>query len=209
MADAQSKLTIFFNAHGSSPMADAMGTPSVGWTETFYSALSSLTSLILVGKNYADKRSNMLGVGATVMYLRASTIPPNRLTRVFFYRGNSGQGDIYTKVPQDAYDPTQVDLLCRMEAVNGKRRMIWIAGLPDSLTSTAKSQGVDAAFINDPPFKQWVNFIKTNQLSMRFKETAGPPPTFGISSIIDIIPVMMRKRNRGRPFYLFRGRRQA
>lgn len=202
MADAASKVTIFFEASG--------GTAPTGWTENFWSFQADLPTLIdQVVKQYVPKRAALLGVGCKIQSVRVSTNPLSRVTQVRFIVGKAGEPSVFTTSPADDYDPTQVDLLCRATTAQGKRRQLWVGGLPDSQTDQLLSQGITGAFTTSPTWKQYVAAIQASQLLLRFKLTNGPPPTFGADPITDVQPIMVRNRKRGRPFDLFRGRRIA
>jgi len=199
MADAASKVNIFFEATG--------GTAPTGWTETFWSSQGNLETAVLDCVNkYVPKRKELLGVGATVQAVRATSIPPNRLSFIEFIVGEKDRQGVYWSAQSGGqYDPTQVDLLVRAQTADGHRRQIWLAGLPDEVTSQLVEQGVRGAFINGALYKQWAGAIRAMPYGIRWKSGAGPVYTF--SPITQIQPIMVRNRKRGRPFFLFRGRR--
>lgn len=201
MADAFSKVTIFLESTG--------GPAPTGWTETYWSTQGNLDVAVdLAVKKYVPKRAALLGVGASIKAVRASTIPPNRLSSITFVSGKAGDPSLFTTSPEDDYDPTQVDLLVRVTDVGGHRRQLWVGGLPDSQTDQLKIQGVNGAFINSPAWKQFVQGILDNNFCIRSKNT--PPATgYTAQSISTVVPIMIRNRKRGRPFFLFRGRRLA
>lgn len=202
MPDAQSKVTIFFQAEGKNV--------PTGWTETFWTSEANLQVAVTDCKRtYVPRRKELLGNGATISHIRATSVPTTRLSYIEFIRGKDGEGNRFTRRPEDDFDPTQVDLLVRLQTANGHRRQFWLAGLPDSVTDTALTQGIDAAFSNSPIFKQLVAAIVGLQYQIRYKATAGPPPTYLAAPITEAFPVMVRNRKRGRPFFLFRGRRLA
>lgn len=202
MADAPTKITIFFGASG--------GTAPTGWTENYWSGQVDLNLAIeLVKNNYIKPRAALLGQGARIESIRAATNPPSRVTQVRFITGKEGDPSLFTTSPADDYDPTQVDLLCRATTAAGKRRQLWIGGLPDSQTDQLIAQGILGAFIASPAWKQFVAGIIKAGLFLRFKATNGPPPTYLADPIADVAPIMVRNRKRGRPFELFRGRRIA
>lgn len=212
MADASSRLTIFYQAQGGSVGSEIGGSPvtPTGWTETFYSGLSDLGTLISRGQDYMKVRRSLLGVGAIAKYIRASKIPPDRTTKVYYFIGKEGVGDLFTTSPADAYDPTQVDLLCRVEALDGKRRSLWLGGIPDSQTVTLRAQGINSSFVNSAAFKSWVNKMISLQFGIRVvNHPLTNPKTFSIDTIAALTPIEVRKRDRGRPFNLYRGRRLA
>ena len=202
MPDAQSKVTIFFNGAGKSV--------STGWTETFWSSEANLQVAVTDCKRtYVPRRKELLGVGATITHIIAPSIPTTRLSYIEFLRGKDGEGQLFTTSPRDDFDPTQVDLLLRMQTANGHRRQLWLGGLPDSVTDTLLAQGIEAAFTSAPVFKQLVAAIVGLQYAVRYKATNGPPPTYLATPITEVFPIMVRNRKRGRPFFLFRGRRTA
>lgn len=202
MPDAAVKVNIFFKASG--------GTAPTGWTETYWSTITDLKdNLDNAEKIYVPKRAALLGVGASIQFLRCSKVPPNRVTQVRFLNGKQGDPSLFTTSPADDYDPTQVDLLCRVTDTAGKRRQMWIAGLPDSQTDQLLAQGITGAFTSSPSWKQFVKAVLDCGFCIRSKLTNGPPPTFAANQISTIDPVMVRNRKKGRPFELFRGRRLA
>lgn len=202
MPDAACKVNIFFKAAG--------GTAPTGWTETYWSTVTDLKdNLDTCEKTYVPKRAALLGVGAAIQFIRVSKVPPNRITQVRFLNGKQGDPSLFTTSPADDYDPTQVDLLCRVTDTAGRRRQMWIAGLPDSQTDQLLAQGITGAFTASPSWKQFVKAVKDCGYCIRSKATAGPPPTFAANQIDTIDPIMVRNRKKGRPFELFRGRRLA
>jgi hypothetical protein len=199
--DMTTKLTVFFEATG--------GTAPTGWTETFYCPLTDLDLTIKLGKDYAKVRKALLGVGASMKFIRAADIPPDRTTVVYYLVGKEGEPDLFTTSPADDHDPTQVDLLVRMDSTPKGRRQFALSGLPDSVTDQLLLTGVNGAFTASPAFKQWSNFIQTRNLQIRVRTAVGPPPVYSYNTINRLTPIMIRNRKRGRPFELFRGRRIA
>jgi len=196
------KVNIFFEAAG--------GTSPTGWTETFYMPGTSLQqNLNSVVQQYVSPRASLLGMGARIQSIRVSHVAADRQTFIQFMSGKQGQPDLFTTSPQDDYDPTQVDLLLRIQDAIGKRRQFWLGGLPDSVTDQLVQQGVTGAFVNSPVFKQWSNAITGLGFQIQSIAMKGPPPVYSYNAINLVQPIMVRKRNRGRPFYLFRGRRLA
>jgi len=202
MADAQSKITVFFHGAGTSV--------STGWTETFWSSEANLQVAVTECKRkYIPRRKELLGNGATITHVRATSVPSTRLSYIEFIRGKDGEGNFFTKRPSDDFDPTQVDLLCRLQTANGHRRQLWLGGLPDSVTDTIVAQGIDAAFISSPLFKQLGAAIVDLQYAIRWKMKDGSAISYHATPITEVFPIMVRNRKRGRPFFLFRGRRTA
>lgn len=200
--DAATKVNIFFEAAG--------GTSPTGWTETFWSSITDVQDLADKIKSvYVPKRKALLGVGCSIQFIRASKIPPNRVTAIRYLVHKEGTPDLFTNSPADDYDPTQVDLLLRVEDSIGKRRQWWLGGLPDSQTDQLLAEGINGAFVNSPAFKQLVQAITTIGLGIRSIATKGTPNTYQFNQIVRIQPIMVRNRKRGRPFDLFRGKRLA
>lgn len=197
-----SKVTIFLEATG--------GTVPAGWTETYWSAVEDLASLVtFIRQNYVPARSALLGVGAKIVAVRATKNPPTRVSRIAFMQGKEGDPSLFTTSPADDFDPVQVALLCRGVTINGKRRQMWIDGLPDSVTDQLVKTGVLGSFTASPAWKQFVKAVQNSNLLLRFKTANGPPIVYDSEQLTDIQPIMVRNRKRGRPFYLFRGRRLA
>jgi len=200
MADAASKVTILFEAQG--------GDAPTGWTETFWSSEANLKTVVdTCLKKYVPKRAVLLGIGAKVFAVKATSVPTTRLSRVEFVTGKTGISNLFTRSPDDNYDPTQVDLLCKVQDAAGHRRQLWLGGLPDSTTDQIKEQGINGDFIAQPCFKQYVQAILDVGYQIRYKTSNGPPKVYAAAAIEDVQPVMVRNRKRGRPFFLYRGRR--
>jgi hypothetical protein len=199
MADAKTRLIIGYNG-GSRPSA-------TGWTETFYTLDDSLQIAVQsCVDTYLPKRRALLGVGATVSFVRATSIPTTRLSYIQFLTGKDAEGNLFTTSPEDDFDPSQVDLLVRMQTANAHRRQFWLAGLPDKETDTLKVTGVNGAFTNSPAYKQWIATINALGYRIRYKVPPGPN-TFDSEIISQTFPIMIRNRKRGRPFFPFHGRR--
>jgi hypothetical protein len=205
MPDAASKVTVFFEAQG--------GTAPTGWTENWWSSQADLPTIVnSFIANYVPARTPLLGVGARIQSVRATLVqtPAARVSYVEFLPGiKSGEGNLFTNSPADDYDPTQVDLLIRMSNLAGKHRQFWLGGLPDSQTDQLLQQGITGAFINSPAYKQWIAAIGRMPIGIRYKTSSGPPATYAFATLTTFLPIMVRNRKRGRPFYLFRGRRLA
>lgn len=201
MADALTRVQIFFNASGA--------VVPTGWTETYYSAVSDMETLKQsVRTVYVPARKQLLGFGAVIQAIRVGKIPPTRITKVYYTTGKEGQGNIFD-TPEEGYDPTSTDMLIRMESADGHRRQMWLSALPDEVTDTTQENGIKLAYTTSPQWKTWVKAIVTIGLGIRFQVTPKPEQTFGFLPITDVIPVMIRKRSRGRPFFLFRGRKSV
>lgn len=197
-----SKVTLFFGCEG--------GTVPAGWTETYYNANTTLdTVLTTVRQKYVPKRAALLGQGAKVIAVRVTNYPPDRISRIAYLTGKEGDPSLFTTSPNDDFDPVQVCLLCRYVSINGHRRQGWVDGLPDSVTDQLIKTGVIGSFTASPAWKQFVASFNASGLQIRFKTANGPPILYGFEEIVDVQPIMVRKRNRGRPFSLFRGRRLA
>lgn len=197
-----SKITFNFEAAGG-------GAPT-GWSETWYSASGDISLVLKTAVPiYIKARAQLLGIGAFIQSVRVSQVPATRITAVQFIQGTQGQPPTLLQSPADDYDPTQVDLLLRVEDLLGHRRQLWIGGLPDSQTDTLKQQGMSAAFLNGPLMGQYITAIDKAQFGIRSRLTVGPPPTFQWSAVQTVQPVMIRNRKRGRPFELYHGRRLA
>jgi len=202
MADANTKITIFFTAQG--------GTAPTGWTENFWTIGTNLqNTLTECIQNYIKPRATLLGKGAQIEYVRVSNVPPNRLTRIQYLFLEQGLPTLFTSSPADDYDPVQVDLLWRFEDALGHRRQAWMGGLPDSVTDSLLAEGIKAAFVFSPACKAWQKAISTLGYGIRSIQTHGTPNIYQYSPIVNFIPIMIRNRKRGRPFDLFRGRRLA
>lgn len=205
MPDAGSRGQVLFEASG--------GTAPTGWSENFFapSGMDPQSFRDYLIDNYVPKRQQLMGIGAFVQAVVAKKIPPNRTSSIAFVAPPKGgiNSREYSNPGPDDYDPTQVDLLLRMETASGKRRQFWLGGLPDSVTDQLLEQGLKAAFLFSAAFIQWIKVVTGGVISIRFRATVGPPPTFNSEIITKVQPIMVRNRKRGRPFFLFRGRRLA
>lgn len=202
MADAVGKVTVFFKA--------VQGDTPIGWTETFYSAIGdSISTLQLlvtnVRNNYVPNRALLLGLGASIFAIRATQVSTSRISWVYFLTGSEGQPTQYTRPGVDNFDPAQGDLLMRMMSSVGKRRQFWLGGVPDSQTVTGLPAGVTASY-KTAAEALILGAVSKAQLAMRFKIGVNE---FQGDIIQYVISEDMRKRDRGRPFRLFRGRRLA
>jgi hypothetical protein len=198
MADAASKVTVFFKG--------TQGPVAVGWTENWWTSQANLkTAVEKVIDDYVPKRKELIGVGAEIQAVRATSVPTTRLSYLQFITGDKdGKGVLFSSAEEDMVDPAQVDLLVRAQTADGHRRQFWIGGLPDSITRTQRNQGVSPRFISEPAIKQVFNVIKAIPFGIRWKSGAGPVYTF--SPITELFPIMVRNRKRGRPFFPFHGR---
>jgi hypothetical protein len=203
MPDAQTKTVFFYEANSASS--------PVGWTETFYLPQPfTFDQAIAKAKTYMQSRHSLLGNGAAAVAVRVSNIPPNRLSQIYFFQGKEGMPDLFTSAPGDDFDPTQVALNIRAQDAAGDKRVYWLDGLPDSVTHTLVAQGIDGAYINSPIFKQTLQAIQTVGYGLRVVvKPKAAPPVYNFQPITTMQPIMVRNRKRGRPFFLFRGRRLA
>ena len=201
--DANSKVSIFFGSIGSNAPC--------GWTETFYSLQTDLQALLAqIVKYYVPARADLLGVGAKIVAVRAASIPPDRITYIETFIPNDGVGMAFTG-PNDGFDPIQADLLVRVQGSVGHRRQLWLAGIPDSQTWSQYPPGVKGiapTFITSGYWKTWSKLLTTLSLGIRAK---APPPAVGFlwEQIVLVKAMSLRNRKRGRPFFLYRGRRLA
>lgn len=199
MPMTQAKLTIFFAASG------GRGVPPTGWTETWYKVENDYKNALGAAITYAKARKEILGFKASILGVRVSDAILKRETLVSQLSESGGTSTIYTN-DNDQHDPTQVDLLIRVEASENFRRSWFLAGLPDSVTEQLKEQGVNAPFLNGPPIKKVYTTMFDQGFCIRRKDPA-VPGTFILSPITSLIPRMVRNRKRGRPFDLFHGLR--
>lgn len=202
MPDALSKITFFFESNG--------GTAPTGWTETFYSQNANINQVLADAKStYVGARAVMLGVGCSLQSIRVSDFVNKRITQVAFVSGGSGQSKTYTDPATDFFDPTQVDLLVRLQTDAGKKRSLALSGLPDKVTDQLVQQGIFDFFTNGPGFKNWLKAITALAYCVRYKVPGSNPAVYLTDVIAGGQAIMVRNRKRGRPFDLFRGRRLA
>lgn len=202
MPDALSKITFFFESNG--------GTAPTGWTETFYSQNANINQVLSQSlAQYVGPRALMLGVGCSLQSIRVARFPLERTTQISFITGASGTSKQYTDPATDFYDPTQVDLLVRLQTDGGKKRSLALSGLPDKVTDQLVQQGIFDFFVNGPGFKNWIKAITSLNFCIRYRVAPGPSPSYLTDVITTGQAIMVRNRKRGRPFDLFRGRRLA
>lgn len=215
MPDAPIKNTFFFKTAGA-PV-------DTGWTETWWSFHASLDLAEVAARQYAGRRSDLLGFGASMLAWRGTLNPaafgpgaiPKRITKVYFFTGTEGISTTYKAQGSDDFDPAHEDLLLRIQATVALvpqqivvHRSAFLSGIPDSQTDQLKKQGVNAPYVNDATWKQFVRQLTTIPYYSRIKDVANPGK-FLAYAISDVQPIMVRHRNRGRPFFQFRGRRLA
>lgn len=218
MPDAPVKNTFFFEA-------PSLNVPT-GWTETWWSFHASLDVAQTAAIKYAKARKELLGLGCYMQAWRGVLNPagftppgpPKRVSQVYFFRGSEGLPTTYTSAVNDQFDPSHEDLLCRVQAkfTTGtppvpivKRRPGFLAGLPDSQTDQLKINGIDAAYVNSDVWKAWIASLVNTPYYVRYKTANGPPAVYTAAAITDVQSEQVRHRNRGRPFFLFRGRKLA
>lgn len=202
MAQVARKLVFFYEANGSSS--------SVGWTETFYLPVGTFDDAIKRAKAYMQNRHSLLGNGAHAVAVRVSNVPNTRQTQIYFFQGKEGDPDIFTSPPGDDFDPTQVALVVRMEDAAGDKRVFWVDGLPDSVTHTLVAQGIDGVYIASPIFKNTIQSIIDQGFCLQVvNKPVAMPKTYTYPAITKGQTIMVRNRKRGRPFFLYRGRRVA
>lgn len=206
MPDAVVKNVFFFTA--------LPGPVPVGWTETLYSFHATLDLAQQAARTLNNARRQLLGVGATSYAWRGNLVAQKRISQVYFFQAGETTSNVFTNSPADDFDPAHEDLMCRVESIVNPgpnllyaRRAYFLAGLPDSQTDQLKAQGIAAAFVNGPAFQTWRDLLFNTPYYIRKKTANGPPPVFDGRAITKFTPIMVRHRNRGRPFFLFRGRR--
>jgi hypothetical protein len=158
---------------------------------------------------YVPARAALLGYGAAITYVRVTNIPPNRISYIQYTQGKQGQSN-FSQGPDD-YDFASLDLLIRMQDAIGKRRSFWMGAIPDAVSDTFQQGGTFGYFTNSAAWKQWLTAINTLNFGLRSIEAKGPPVTYQFQLLLAGLtqPIYTRKRNRGRPFGLPRGRRLA
>lgn len=198
---ANGKITFFF---------EGSGPAKTGWTETWYTSDDSFLTMGALADSYLLPRRGLLGPGAEIKYWRTESTDPakKRSTRVRFMTGTEGKPYFYTSSPADDFDPSQSDLLLRIDGNDSggvtARRSLMLAGIPDSQTDQLKAQGINAPYVTNGIWTGFSTFVKGAFLIRK-----GKSPTFSYIPIVNVQPIMMRNRKRGRPFELFRGRRLA
>ena len=203
MADAGAKCVIFFEAQG--------GSAPTGWTETFYLLGGPSAPMMKnIFATYVPLRVDLLGVGATMQAVRLSSVPATRATLLQYLTPGQGVGKTFSVFPADDYDPTQVDLLLRIQDQAGKRRQFWLGGLPDSITVSLVQNGILGRYIWAPGFTQFTQSMIDAGFCIRWKSGGVAPNfTYTATPFFSIQLETIRNRKRGRPFDLFHGRRQV
>jgi hypothetical protein len=164
----------------------------------------------LVADAYVKVRVPLLGNGAFIKAYRISSLDPalKRLTQIKFMQGDAG-----TPRTSSQSDPSQVDLLVRLKAdASPAARNLWLSGLPDAYTNQLVAQGMEATFLFAGPFKKYLGFLTDPANALAIRAEVKPrtdPRTYQAIPIRQAEPIMIRKKDRGRPFNLFRGRRLA
>lgn len=219
MPDAGLKMTVFCGSGSAAtaPKQTGQTIPPTGWTETWWLSSSSFTLGVAIAQAYIPIRAALFGVGAYISAVRV-TLPGvqpvalKRQSQIAFPNLGEGGASVFVNQPADDYDPTQADLMFRVEAGPAKRRVFWLGGMPDSQTDSFQLAGVKPAYTNSGGMKKLINFILANFGTRDLVPPRNPVPslnTYTFNQITDVIPIQARNRKRGRPFYLFRGRRMA
>jgi len=209
MAQTRGKITVIFQ-HRPTSTTNQIGSLPSGWTETWYTPWpsGSYTALLALAKGYVAVRKEMLGVGAFVEAVRVSDDEVFRDSLWYeFLKQKENSSSIFTTPVTDGVDVPWTDLMCRVEAGPFKRRTFWVAGLPDEVTETWVTQGVDPTFVFSKAWVALVNYIIANFSERVAVRPATTPPTFTLQGITNIIPRQVRIRKKGRPFGLLRGLR--
>jgi len=197
MADALSRITLLFGSSGSTP---------IGWSETYYHPLADLDLAIeQVVNRFVPKRLALCASNIGLTAVRASTLPPTRVTQLHVPSGKDGANpSANPAATADDPDMPQVALLARAVATNGRKRVLWLSGLADSWTHYVYSGvGVDGFVTSGPLWKQLERAFDVANLRVRWKTGPG---THDSANITSLVPVKLRVKKRGRPFGLFRGR---
>lgn len=203
------KFTVFFESTG--------GTTPVGWTESFYTNDSPNAGGLIVclqtAKDYVGVRKDLLGANCLVQSVRTTpaktdtTAVANRISQSYFFQGT--QGTPAGNIPAlGSFAPSQNDLFALIRSIAGYKRPMFLSGFPTKIIDTAIQQGVVPFFTALPQFTQWAGFIIAKGLQIRHKAPS-PSTSLTYDQAIQVVPEDLRKRNRGRPFRLFRGRRLA
>jgi len=206
-----SKLTVAFESTG--------GITPCGWSESFYSDLEatnldSLQAVLDLGYAYTQIRKQLLGTNVKITFIRATpakaTKPEatTRISQVYFLKGNEGVPSS-PPIPPATFEPSQMDLFVLMRTFQGHHRPFFLSGMPQGYINTAAATGVEAFFVTNPAFTQWSAFIIAKRLYLRHTTTPMGVITYNYEKITKVVPEDLRKRNRGRPFRLFRGRKLA
>jgi len=192
MPTAMGKITIFFESS------------NYGWTEGFNSTSTDQTTNILKAQQYVTARRQLLGKGAFITEIRASTIGPAlRTSQVMFIDPANGGSSIFTNKSQTADDPS-LSLLVRYTLASGKRSLKHLSGIPDYLFDRSLPDFFD--FTNPlwvAAFTAYQTYIRTAGLAIRVKSGSD----FLADGIIAVQRERVRRKNRGRPFLLPVGRR--
>lgn len=200
MAFTQAKMTIFFGASG------GRGVPPTGWSETWYTRDTSYDATLKSAEKYCKVRKQLLGKSAFLIGARVSDAIVKRDTLITELQGEDQTTSSYFTGDGDIHDPTQVDLLVRVEGGPFYRRSWFVSGLPDSVTDQAKEFGVTNFFTALPLWKQLLKVMTDQRFCIRAKDRDNPNQKI-LVDITNIIPRMVRNRKRGRPFDLFHGAR--
>jgi hypothetical protein len=225
-SDAKSKASIRFDF--TRVLAGQPNSPAqsfIGWSETFWSTRDPASLMQLIRSNYLPARNSLLAPGCGITEVVTANVPANKATNVFYPQGKDAVGN-YPATGSGGpgaadSDPEWIALLLRLETQAGKRRQLWLSGLPDNVTntqgpaglfissSTARFEnGIDQAYVLSPAFIAWASAMQACNFGIRYITGHGPPKTYICDPIVRVIPISVRKRNRGRPHDLERARRR-
>lgn len=153
------KITYVFNAH------------RYGWSETWYTTVSTHDIALQAAKSVAPKRARLLGNGNVLEMARVSDVDIPQDSKVYFFGGDQA-------VQVDDADTPWNAILARVEAGPLYRRQCWLRGIPDSWIVLQSVNG-----INLPPgalnqaFNQFKIAILANGFALRVIDKSPPNGT--------------------------------
>lgn len=176
-----------------------------GWTETYYSSLTDVATVLPIARSLAIQRSQLLTEDVFITAVRVSKDNVKRDSLVTF----PARGDQKFKKAEGPTEIPHVCALVRIEGGDKYRRSLFLRGLGDT----------DIDGLNFEPNGAWADafFLFASKLlkdewgmKVADKDVVQPaPPAPAIAKFQNFTNVRLRKlgrRDTGRPFDLFRGR---
>lgn len=152
-----------------------------GWTETIYSAKTSIVDALAAAQSLARLRISMLGTDAFLTNLRVSDDLVKRDSFVWQNPSSSQGTSVHNAKPSDIPNTC---LVCRMESGPQYRRTLYIRGQEDDCTTNGGVYTPTPNFVD--AFDQWANELITNGWSIRHRNLLELPAQ--IATAVQTLP---------------------
>jgi hypothetical protein len=157
-----------------------------GWTESWYHQTTDLPQLLLLAKDYAKERFELLGAGQAINYIRVSKDDVPNDSRVFRNGPYSQRNVIIVDGKPDdglAADNPWQTVLIRCEGTGNRRKFMFMRGVPDRIIVNPPGPVI----IGDPVYGQLFRSWRTLVLGKGWgwkANVAFTPPGAVISALV-------------------------